>query len=50
MQVINEYANTEFAKFVTGKRSLSELDAYFDELDRLGAQELIGIYSEYYGR
>ena len=50
MQVINEYANTEFAKFVTGKRSLSELDAYFDELDRLGAQELIGIYSDYYGR
>ena len=50
MQVINEYANTEFAKFVTGKRPLSELDAYFDELDRLGAQELIGIYADYYKR
>ena len=50
MQVINEYAETEFAKFVTGKRPLSELDAYFNEIDRIGAQELISIYSNYYGR
>lgn len=50
MQVINEYAETEFAKFVTGKRPLSELDAYFNEIDRIGAQELISIYANYYGR
>jgi hypothetical protein len=50
MQVINEYANTEFAKFVTGKRPLSELDAYFNEIERIGALELIQIYKEYYGR
>jgi hypothetical protein len=50
MQVINEYANTEFAKFVTGKRPLSELDAYFNEIERIGALELIQIYAEYYGR
>jgi hypothetical protein len=49
-QVINEYAETEFAKFVTGKRSLSELDAYFNEIDRIGAQELISIYASHYGR
>ena len=49
-QVINEYANTEFAKFVTGKRPLSELDAYFNEIDRIGAQELISIYASHYGR
>ena len=49
-QVIDEYAEIEFAKFVTGKRPLSELNAYFDEIDRLGAQELISIYSNYYGR
>lgn len=49
-QVVNEYAETEFAKFVTGKRSLSELDAYFNEIDRIGAQELVSIYSNYYGR
>ena len=50
MQVINEYANTEFAKFVTGKRPLSELDAYFNEIERIGALELIQIYKDYYGR
>ena len=49
-QVINEYANTEFAKFVTGKRPLSELDAYFNEIERIGALELIQIYKDYYGR
>jgi len=45
---IEEYAVTEIAKFVTGTRSLSELDAYFDELDRLGAQEYVKIYADYY--
>ena len=49
-QVVNEYANTEFAKFVTGKRPLSELDAYFNEIERIGALELIQLYAEYYGR
>ncbi len=46
--MIQEYAAKETAKFVTGARSLDELDAYFDELDALGAQDYIQIYREYY--
>ena len=46
--MIQEYAAKETAKFVTGARSLDELDAYFDELDALGAQDYIQIYKEYY--
>lgn len=47
---VNQYALAEFAKFVTGERSLTEaeLTKYFDEIDRLGASELLEIYEEYY--
>lgn len=46
--VISEYAEQESAKFITGARSLDELDSYFDELDNLGAQEYVQIYADYY--
>ena len=42
------YATTETAKFITGQRSLDELDAYFDEMERLGAEEYVQIYKDYY--
>lgn len=47
---VNQYASAEFAKFVTGERALTEaeLTKYFDEIDRLGAAELLEIYEEYY--
>lgn len=46
--VISEYATQETAKFVTGARPLSELDAYFDEIERLGALDYVEIYRDYY--
>lgn len=46
--VINEYATQESAKFITGARSLDELDAYFDEIERLGALEYVEFFTEYY--
>lgn len=47
--LLKEYASQEIAKFVTGARSLNELDAYFDELEHLGSEEYVNIYKEYYG-
>lgn len=46
--VIQEYANQEAAKFITGARSLDELDAYFDEIEALGAAEYVQVYTDYY--
>lgn len=46
---IKEYASSESAKFITGRRDLSELDAYFDEIEALGAKEYVEIYRDYYG-
>ncbi|MBQ8189265.1 MAG: extracellular solute-binding protein [Lachnospiraceae bacterium] len=45
---IEEYATIEMAKFVTGERSLDELDDYFDTIDELGAAEYVQIYADYY--
>ena len=45
---IKEYAVTETAKFVTGARPLSELDAYFAQMEKLGAAEYVQIYADYY--
>lgn len=45
---IKEYAQQETAKFITGGRSLDELDDYFDEIERLGATEYVQIYKDYY--
>ncbi|MBO5069408.1 MAG: extracellular solute-binding protein [Roseburia sp.] len=38
-------AKQEIAKFVVGKRSLDTLDAYFDELDSIGAQTVVDAYA-----
>lgn len=45
---IKEYVNTETAKFIVGERDLAELPDYFDELDKLGAQDYIQIYTDYF--
>lgn len=45
---IKEYAQIETAKFVTGERSLDEIDEYFDEIEALGATEYVQIYTDYY--
>ena len=46
--VIDPHIDAEFAKFVIGTRPLSQLNAYFDELDRLGIRELLGLYEKAY--
>ena len=46
--LINEYATQEIAKFVIGERDLSELDEYFSELEKLGADEYVQYYADYY--
>lgn len=46
--LIEEYAQQEIAKFVIGDRDLSEVDAFFNELESLGADEYIGYYVDYY--
>ena len=46
--VINAHIQEASAKFVTGARPFSELDAYFDELDALGFQEYLGYYKAAY--
>ena len=48
LTVVREYGEQESAKFVTGARPLSELDAYFDEIEKLGALEIVEIYSKHY--
>ncbi len=48
--VINSYAESESAKFITGQRPLTdeELTKYFDGLDALGYQEYLQFYVDYY--
>ena len=48
LTVVREYGEQESAKFVTGARPLSELDAYFDEIEKLGALEIVEIYAKHY--
>lgn len=52
LAIIREYAAQETANFVVGRRPLTdeELDKYFDEIEALGALEVVQIYSEYYGK
>jgi hypothetical protein len=40
------FAKQEIAKFIVGKRSLDTLDAYFDELDKIGAPRVVEAYKE----
>ncbi len=46
--VIDPYIESEFAKFVTGARSLDEFEAFREELKALGIEELQGYYTTYY--
>lgn len=39
------FAKQEIAKFVVGKRSLDTLDAYFDELEKIGVQTVVDAYA-----
>ncbi|MCL2833745.1 MAG: hypothetical protein FWD78_11295 [Treponema sp.] len=48
--VLNDYAETQFAQFVTGGRPLSDMNNYFAELDKMGYQEYIKYYSDYYDK
>jgi len=48
--VLNDYANIQFAQFVTGARPLSDMNRYFTELDAMHYQEYLKIYSDYYDR
>jgi hypothetical protein len=52
MAIIREYAAQETANFVVGRRPLTdeELDKYFDEIEALGAKEVVEIYRQYYGK
>ncbi len=52
MMLVKEYAIQETAAFVTGRRPLTddELNKYFDEIEALGAKEVVDTYKEYYGR
>lgn len=47
-QVLNTYIDSESAKFITGLRSLDELDDYFAELEALGVDEYVEIYRNAY--
>ena len=48
--VINSYVESETAKFVTGSRPISEeeMNKYYEELDKLGYQEYLQYYVDYY--
>lgn len=46
--VLENYIRENFAKFVTGGRSLDEFDAYQEELKQLGIEELLDIYTRGY--
>lgn len=46
--VITPYAKEQIALFITGKRDLSELDAFKAELESMGIEELLDIYTDLY--
>lgn len=50
MAIIREYAVQETANFIVGRRPLTdeELEKYFEEIEFLGALEVVEIYSNYY--
>lgn len=47
-KVIKDYVTAESAKFITGSRPLSEIDAFFEELKKLEIEEYIGYNVEAY--
>jgi len=46
--VLEEHIKAESAKFITGARPLSELDAFHEELKAMDIEEYINIYKEAY--
>jgi putative aldouronate transport system substrate-binding protein len=46
--VILDHVRSQFALFTVGQRPLSELDAFFNELDRFGISELQSIWQDVY--
>ena len=46
--VIEPYVKEQIAQFITGKRNLSEIDAFAEELKGLGMDQLLEIYTEQY--
>ena len=43
--VIQNYVETETARFVTGARSLDEFDSYLAELEKMNVDEYLGYYT-----
>lgn len=50
--LVREYAVQETANFIVGRRPLTdaELEKYFNEIEELGALEIVDIYSKYYAQ
>ena len=48
LSVLKNHIESETAKFVTGIRPLSELDAFMAELEALGVKEYVEMYKEAY--
>jgi len=46
--VIEPYAQEQIAKFISGERSLTEVDAFKEELKKLGMEDLLKIYKDIY--
>ena len=46
--VLKNHVDSETAKFITGQRPLSELDAFQEELKTMGIEEYIDMYREAY--
>lgn len=46
--VINPYVQEQIALFITGKRDLSEVDTFKEELKKMGMEDLLNIYKEQY--
>ena len=47
---LDAYASQSIAEFITGAKEINEanLNAYFDEMERLGAEEYVKIYADYW--
>ena len=48
--VINPYAEEQIALFISGGRSLDEVDAFAEELKGMGMDELLQIYTDAYNK
>lgn len=46
--VIDDFVNTESAKYITGVNSLDNLDAYYEQLKKIGYDEYLSYYVEAY--